>query len=172
MVRTLGTALLSGLCAVLLLLTAAGCGNSDDDKATAALATSLRENNGAGQFQLSKKQAHCVAENMVDNVGTEDLQKYGILDKKLAVKKDVGNVKMSEGDAKGAADAMTDCVDAVDLVVKALGDSAGKEAGDCLRDKLKEDDIHDFFQELFQGNQDEASKKIVGPMMGCATSGQ
>jgi hypothetical protein len=159
------------LCAS-LLFTLSACGDGDDDKATAALSKSLRQNDGAGDFQLSQKQADCVAENMVDNVGTDDLQKYGILNEDMKVEKEVGNVKMSEGDAKGAADAMTDCVDAVDLVVKALGDSAGKAAGDCLRDKLKEDDIHDFFQALFQGDQDAASKQLMEPMMGCATAGQ
>lgn len=170
MARTTGRAIGAVLCAAALLL-ASACGSGDDDKAAEALAKSLRENDGAGDLALTKKESECVADKMVEKVGTEDLQKYGILTEDLETEDDVKDVKMSKGDAGGAADAMTECVDAVDLLVSSLGENADQQAGDCLRKALDEDDIHDFFAALFRGDQESASKKLTQPMMGCATAG-
>lgn len=155
----------------LLLLPVAGCGgNGDDEKAARELSKSLRADDN--DLPVSKKQADCIADDMVENVGTEDLQKYGILDKDLKAKDEVGEVKMSKDDAEGAADAMMNCVDAQKLVVDAVGTSLGEEAGKCLEDSLEDDAIREFFVGLFSGDQDEASKKLVEPMMKCAAENQ
>jgi hypothetical protein len=167
MVRILGA-----LACALLLLTSTACGGGDDDQAAEALSKSLRDNGGGDNLELSKKQADCVAEKMVDNVGTEDLKKAGILTDDLEVKKEVGSVKMSSSDAKGAADAMVDCVDAVELMSRALADTGGAEVADCLREKLTEDDMRTFFQALFEGDAQSASSKLLKPVMACADASQ
>lgn len=154
----------------LLILPVAGCGNSDDETAVRELSKSLRADDN--DLPVSKKQADCIANDMVDNVGTEDLQKYGILDKELKAKDDVGEVKMSKDDAEGAADAMMNCVDAQKLVVDAVGTSLGEEAEKCLEDSLEDEAIREFFVGLFSGDQDEASQKLVEPMMKCAAGSQ
>lgn len=167
MVRILGAV----LCAFFLLGTGA-CGSDDDDKASKSLSKSLQRDDGAGDLKLSREQADCVAGKMVDKVGVEDLQEYGILAEDLTTKDDIGEVKMSADDAEGAADSMTECVDAVALVVDSLGDAAGKEAGECLRDKLAEDEIHAFFEALFRGDQDRATQQLMQPMMSCVSDSQ
>ena len=167
MLRVIGAALCAGL-----VLTTAGCGNGDDDKAAKALSASLRQNNDSQGLQLDKKQSDCVGKKLVEKVGTKDLQKYGILTKDLKAKDNVTNVKMSTEDAQGAADAVTECIDAVEFVVKSLGTYGGKKVQDCVREKVKEDDVNTFLAKGFEGKQDQAQEQLGKTLMVCASAAQ
>ena len=141
-----------------LMLALAGCGGSsgDDKKAAENISKSIREDSDA----ISQKDADCFAEKVVDNVGVDSLKKYGVLDDDLAVKDDVENVKMSEDDAEGAADAFTDCIDFDKFFSEALGDDLGDEVVDCLKEAINEDKYHDLMKATFQGDQAAATEAM------------
>ena len=52
-------------------------------------------------MQVKQKDADCIGNGLVDKVGTEQLQKYGLLTKDLKLNKDVTTVKMSPGRRRG-----------------------------------------------------------------------
>ncbi|MGH3412704.1 MAG: hypothetical protein ACRDPH_06465 [Marmoricola sp.] len=166
--------ILSAAACALLVTSLAGCGNSgnsDDSQAAQAISKSIMKKN---QMGVTQKQADCVGSKMVANVGTKDLQKYKILDKNLHVTKSVTQVKMSKGDAGGAADAIVNCVDPTKFMMKAMSSSSASmppAARKCMQKVLTKQAVHDMMADSFAGNTSAAQKKLMGPMMKCAQQG-
>ena len=152
------------------MLALAGCGggaSGDDKEAADNISASIRKDSK----EISEKDSDCFAEKVVKNVGVKDLQKYGVLDDDLKVKDDVQDVKMSESDAEGAADAFTDCIDFDKFFSEALGDELGDEVVDCLKDAIDEDTYHDLMKATFQGDQSGATEAMSAAAK-CMTPGQ
>ena len=174
MKKTLAAALL----AVMALLLA-GCGGNNDAQAAKAISDSImKEQKSSGQssqfFSMDKKDADCIGKGLVDKIGTDQLQKYGVLTKDNKTKKDVTGVKMSAGDAKSATDVLFKCTDVEGMMQKALDQSGTIPAAmkDCVHKVLNEDNLRAMFEKIFAGQQDEAQKALVQPMMKCASGNQ
>lgn len=167
MVRTLSAL----LCALLLISTASGCGNADEEKATKSLAK-LMKGGGGNDLSLSKKEADCTASHLVDSLGLEKLKKYDIITKdNTANKKPDDNVKMSKGDADKAATAITTCIDVVDAVTKSAGASFSAEQKKCLEKELTNETMHTMWAAYFRGDSQAASKALLTPVLECAKQG-
>jgi hypothetical protein len=171
--------LAAGLLAVMALLLTGCGGNNDDAQAANAISDSImKEQKSSGQssqfFSMDKKDADCIGKGLVDKIGTDQLQKYGVLTKDNKTKSDVTNVKMSEGDAKSATDVLFKCTDVQGMMQKALDQSGNVPAAmkDCVHKVLNDDNLRAMFEKIFAGQQDEAQKALVQPMMKCATGNQ
>lgn len=162
MFRTLGAL----LCVLLLVPTAAGCGNGDEDKAKKSLSKMML--GGDDELSLSKKEADCTAGELVDKVGLEKLKKYDIITKDNTANKKPDDVKMSKGDADKAATAITSCINVVDAVTKSAGKNFSAAQKKCLEKELTQDVMHDMWSAYFRGDSEAASKALLTPVMKCA----
>jgi len=170
------TKTLAAIAAALLTLTLTSCGNGDDSKAASNISADIMANqdkktNTASQlFTVKKKQADCIGKGLVDKIGVEQLQKYKVLDKNLKAGKDITTVKMTKGDAGSATDTLFGCADIPAMVKKAAKSSGNIPASiaPCVDKALSEKGLRKVFTEVFQGEQQQAQKDLVAPLMKCA----
>ena len=164
--RTPTIAVLAALAATL-----SACGGGDDAQAAKAISDSIVSDQDAGSdvMQVGREDADCIGDGLVDKIGTEQLQEYGLLTKDLKVDKQVTNVKFSTEDAKAATDTLFACTDVMGMISKSMPTQGMDEATrECFEDVLTEDAVRGMFVNMFSGKQDEASQALVEPMMKCA----
>jgi len=164
---------LSALLASVLVLS--GCGASEDDEAKTAISDYLMEQQADDQMiTLEEGEADCISEGMVDGIGVDKLKEYGFLKEDGTVNENAETPEMSEGDAETMVDSMFDCTDVMatmqDELAKSMGDQPA-EVKDCFEEALTEEAVRDMLVATFAGNQDEAGKALMGPLMECATAG-
>ena len=150
-----------------------GAGGGDDAKAAKAISDSIVSDQDAGSdvMQVGREDADCIGDGLVDKIGTDQLQEYGLLTEDLKVDKQVTNVKFSTEDAKAATDTLFDCTDVMGMISKTMPTQGMDEATrKCFEDVLTEDAVRGMFVNMFSGKQDEASKALVEPMMKCAAA--
>ena len=157
-----------------LAMTAAGCGNNDDAKAASSLSDKIMSSQKSGSssqlFSLTRKEADCIGKGFVDRIGTDQLQKYDILDKNLKAKNGVDNVKMSATDAKSATEVFFSCADVTGMVQRIVVKSAQipQQLRSCVNKALTDGNLRPVFTKVFEGRQQDAQKALVQPIMKCA----
>jgi hypothetical protein len=160
-----------------LALGLTSCGGNDDDAASKALSDSImksQDSSNASQFfAMKRKDADCIGDGMVDKIGTDQLQEYGMITKDNKANKDVTAVKMSGDDAESATDVLFDCTDVPSMMQKAVGDSGQipAEMQDCVNKALNEENLRSMFTKVFSGKQEEAQQELIQPMMKCQSGG-
>jgi len=166
------------LAALSLLLTGCGSSTGDDEQASQAISDSImKEQKSGGQtsqfFSMDRKAADCIGKGLVDRIGTDQLKEYGVLTKDNKTKGDVTSVKMSPKDAKSATTVLFDCTDVENMMQNAMQRSGNipEEMKACINKVLNEDTLRSMFTKVFSGQQDEAQKELVQPMMKCAVGG-
>lgn len=138
------------------------CSNADDEAAAKAVSQDLQKG-GEGDLELSQKDADCIGEGMVDEVGRDQLIEYKIITKDN--KPDDGKAAdMSKDDAESTADVFQDCTDVKKIFLDEMS-SAPEESKSCMDDKLTDDVIHDFLVAGFQG--DDANKVLEDAVGEC-----
>jgi hypothetical protein len=158
-----------------LLMTVTACGGGDDsadaNTAKSNISDSLMEGAGGDDSVFDQDAADCFGDKVVDEVGVEKLQEYGVLDDDLSVRDDISDTKMSEDDAGKAADAFTDCVDFEEFFEATFAgdDETDQEVVDCLREAIDEDRFHDIMKAGFAGDQ-QAAQEAMEPAMKCMMS--
>jgi len=168
---------LAVLVTAVLALGLTSCGGNDDEAASKALSDSImksQESSNASQFfAMERKDADCIGDGMVDEIGTDQLQEYGMITKDNKANKDVTAVKMSTGDAESATDVLFDCTDVPGMMQKAVGDSGQipAEMQDCVNEALNEKNLRSMFTKVFSGKQEEAQQELIQPMMKCQSGG-
>lgn len=157
------------------LLGLAGCGGGTEETAKSSIADSLMKQQpdqpAAKMLSLERDEAECIADGMVDGIGVDQLQEYGMLTEEGTVDQSVGDVKLSRKDAETLTDAMFSCTDVRQMVRKSLAKEMGdqdKAVRACVDKVLTEDALRSMFVAVFSGNSDDASKELVGPLMNCA----
>ena len=163
--------------ATLLALSLSSCGGNDDAEASKAISASIMQsqsssgNQAASQLlSLKKKDADCIGDGLVDKIGTDQLREYKLLTKDNEAAKDITTVKMSEGDAKATTNVLFDCTDVPGMMKKAMN-SSGRvpaEMRDCVDKALNDQALRGMFTHVFQGNDEQAKKDLIRPMMKCA----
>lgn len=159
-----------------ILLVSACAGGGEDQEAKDNIAASLMDQQSeADMMTLEQKDADCIAEDMVDGIGVDQLTEYGFLKKDGSVNDELGDLTMSQEDAETMADSMFECTDAMEEVQKQLETSLGKQdpaVKKCFDEALTEDVVRGMLVATFTGDQDsEAAQKLVAPIMECATQG-
>lgn len=160
-----------------LALTLSGCGANEDEQAAKALSANILEeqkkSDSADQFlKMDKKDADCIGNGLVEDIGTDQLKEYELLTKDLKANNSVTDVKMSTKDAESATDVLFKCTDVEGMMQKAL-DNSGQipaEMRDCVNKALSDDVLRDMFSKMFAGKQDEAQQALIGPVTKCATA--
>jgi hypothetical protein len=169
------TKLLAATVAALLACTLTACGGDDDATASknisASIISSQKSSTGAAQLlSLKKKDADCIGDGLVDKVGTDKLQTYGVLTKDLKAKQSVTEVAMSGADAKAATDVLFGCSD-IEAKMRAAVSKAGsipQAMRGCVDKALASDNLRPMFTKVFEGKQDEAQKALTAPLAKCA----
>lgn len=154
-----------------LALALAGCGGSgDDEKASKNLADSIMDSNSA-TFEVTQEQADCVGEGFVDEIGTDQLVEYKILNEDLEAADGLDAVKMSEGDAQSAADVMQGCADIKEILTGAMGGELPAEAKTCIDEKLTDDVLNEFLVAVFTDDQEAGTEGLTTALTECITAG-
>ena len=151
-----------------LSLTLTACGGGDDEKAAEAISASMMEESDE-EFPVDQEQADCVGDGLVDKIGVDQLQEYGMLTDDLEVDTSVGQVTMEQDDAENAADVIVGCIDAEALLGDAFAadDSLGEQERECINEVLDEEALTNMLALMFQGREDEAVNDLMGPLMSC-----
>ena len=159
--------------AALLTLSACG-GGGDESEAKDNLAESFAKEEGGALTgaDLTEDEAGCLSDGLVDEVGVEKLQEYGILEDDLAVVEDADDVKFEAGDAAAFAGVVTDCVDVSQLITDQMAEQdLTAEQEECVSEALDEDAVRDLLSATFQGQEPEMDGAI-GDAMACVMEGQ
>lgn len=151
-----------------LTLTLAACGGGDDAEAAEAISASMMESSD-DEFAVDQEQADCVGESLVDELGVDKLQEYGMLTDDLEVDTSVGQVTMEQDDAENAAEVIVGCIDAEAMLGDAFAadDSLGEEERECINEVLDDEALTNMLALMFQGREDEAMTDLMGPLMSC-----
>lgn len=144
------------------------CGNDEEAQAAEAISASMTEDT-VDELTVDQEEADCVGDGMVDEIGVDKLQEYGILTEDLETNESVTDVTMEEGDADSAADVLVSCVDAQQMMADELAadDSLTQEQQECVGDVLDDEALKNMFSLMFQGKEDEAMNDLMGPLMNC-----
>ena len=148
-----------------------GCGANDDETASKNIKASILKEDVAGA-NLTEKQAGCLSDNIVEDIGVEQLKKYGLLDDELKVDEQLTDMELKEGDADSMANAFTTCVDAEELIEKQFSQTASSmtdEQLQCIKDLLTEEKVEQVLSLTFQGKSDEISGSLQGDLVKCIT---
>jgi len=175
MTKTLAAAVLT-----VLALSVSACGSSNDNaQAAKSISDSIMKSQKSSQstsqfFTMKRKDADCIGKGLVDKIGTDQLQKYGLLTKDNKTKKSVSAVKMSSADAKKATTTLFGCTDVEGMMQSAMNKSGNipKAMKPCITKTLNEKNLRGMFDAIFQGDQAAAKQKLVQPMMKCAVGAQ
>ncbi|CAN5179916.1 hypothetical protein BH18ACT9_BH18ACT9_04790 [soil metagenome] len=160
------------LCAALLTL--AGCGTGDNDAASQAISDSIMESQDddptSGVFAMERKEADCIGDGFVDEIGVEQLQEYGLLTEDLKRAEGMTDAEMSTQDAESASIALFDCTNVSKMMSEAFSSAGTLDAQTraCMEDALSEDVLRDMFTLMFSGKQEEAGQLATEPLTECA----
>ena len=163
------TKLVAAVCAALLLLS--GCGGNDDD-ATAKKnikASLLDQQSSLAGTKVTDEQAGCMADGLVDDIGVDQLKKYGILTKDLKVNDKADPKDVSSDDADALANTIVDCVDFKKVFMEQMGSSANLTDAQkkCVEDAIDEDQIKSMLSDNFQGKQTQMPQGMQSDLMKC-----
>lgn len=155
-----------------LAVTTAGCNNADAT-ASKSISDSImkdQQSSSSSVMKVNRKGADCIGNGLVDKIGTDKLQKYGLLTKDLKMNKDVTSVKMSAKDANSAADTFFGCTDVMGMMKKAMeqGGNVSPKVQACIDKALTKDSVHSMFVAMFSGHQSQATKELSSRLMTCA----
>jgi hypothetical protein len=191
MIKTLTAAVF-----VVLLLALSACGGGDSesggsapetsasadrDEATAvkSISDSLMSAQKSGDsttqlLSMKRKDADCIGEGMVDKVGTEQLQKYGMLTEDMKAGTSLSSLKMSKADADSTTDVVFSCTDVEAMMKSAMGRAGTipKQLQPCIDKVLTEENIRPMFSKIFEGKQAAAQKELATPLLACARKAQ
>lgn len=149
-----------------------GC-SGDDDEAEAKSAISdylVAQQEDAQMITLEESEADCIADGMVEGIGVDQLQEYGLLADDLTVDPEAQTPEMSEEDSEVMVDAMFDCTDVMGTMEEELASAMGQqspEVQECLQDALTEDVVRSVLVATFSGQQDQAQQQLMEPLGAC-----
>lgn len=152
-----------------LALALAACGGSDDEAASKAIADSIMDSNDE-TFKVTQEQADCIGDGMVEDIGTDQLVEYGIITEDNKASDGIESVKMSEDDAKAAADTMQDCADIKEIFTGAMGELP-EEAQACIDEKLTDEVVNEFLVSVFMDDQEAGQQDLMTALTECMTAG-
>ena len=165
---------LTAALAVTLSVVAGGCAGGDDDaEAARAISASIvkQQKSGSGPgalLSLQPRQARCIGDGLVKDIGVDRLRKSGMLTRDNKVEGAVTDAKLPEPDARKATDVLFGCADVEAMVEKGLARSGNiaREMQPCVNRVLDESTLRSVFTDFFQGDEN-AAQVLVRPMMRC-----
>lgn len=159
--------------APVVLLALTGCGGGEDEAKAAISDYLVTQQEDAQMITLDEGEADCIAGRMVDGIGVEQLQEYGLLADDLTVDPDARTPEMSEGDSETMVDAMFDCTDVMGTMEEELASAMGEQSPqvqECLQQALTEDLVRSVLVSTFSGQQDRAQQQLMEPLGACVSA--
>lgn len=152
-----------------------GCSSGgDEEEAKAAISEYLvAQQEDAQMIALEEGEADCIADGMVEGIGVEQLQEYGLLSDDLTVEADAQTPEMSEDDSEVMVDAMFDCTDVMGTMETELASAMGQQSPqvqECLEEALTEDLVRSVLVSTFSAQQDRAQRQLMEPLGACITA--
>lgn len=167
MKRTVLPALLASV------LVLSGCGASEDDEAKTAISDYFTEQGGQQGAAMKEKEADCLADGMVDDIGVDQLKEYKILNDDGSFNKEIQSFEMSEEDAEVMADSFLECTDTLEQMksqIESAPSAGSPEAQECFDELLSEDNVRSMLAASFSGDQEKANE-FQTELMECASAG-
>lgn len=153
---------LGAVAALTLVLTACG---GDDEAASKAVSTVFME--GSTQvFEVTREQADCVGDGLVEEIGSDKLTDYGLLTEDGEAG-DLEGVKMSEGDSETAARVTADCADLQKTIADAMKGQVPEEQQQCVDDNLTDELLQKVLAASYRDDQDAVNQEITGAFSEC-----
>ena len=137
--------------------------------AKANVKASILEQDLAGA-SVDEADATCLSDGIVDEIGVEKLQDYGLLNDQLALEDEVGEVTMQPEDADAMAGVFVDCVDAEKMIEDQFSSMLGnltQPQQECMKDILDEDKIREIMSATFQGDVAGMQSDLQQDFMQC-----
>jgi hypothetical protein len=165
------TLLSAALASVLVL---SGCGANDDEEAKAAISEYLVSQGGGQMMQLEEGEADCIAGDMVDGIGVDQLKEYGLLNDDGTVNEEAQTNEMSQEDSEVMVDSVFDCTDVMGTMRDQLSGAMGEQSPEvkaCLEEALTEDLVRESLIANFSGDAQAAQEKLTAPLAECLAGG-
>lgn len=120
-------------------------------------------------FVMSRADADCTGQGLVDKIGINRLKKYNMVTDG-ANGASMATAKMSAADAKAATGVLFDCTDVASMMKKAMNKSGTmpKQMRSCVNNVLTEENLRSMFSKIFEGKQAAAQKQLASPRLSCA----
>jgi hypothetical protein len=144
------------------------CGGQEDEAKT-SLSESFQKQD-LGGMTVEEEQADCMAGDIVDGVGVDQLKEYDILDDEGKVNEDLENAELNEEDADTVSAALVDCIGAETIVEEqVIQEGMTKPQQECVKETMDEDRLKDLISVGFQGGDasNEAVQKLQEDMTAC-----
>jgi hypothetical protein len=153
--------------------------SKDDATAATSISDSLMDaqktgDSGTQLLSMDRKDADCIGTGLVDKVGTDSLQKYGMLTEDMKAGTNLSSLKMSQADATSTTDVVFTCTDVEAMMRSAMGKSGNipKQLQGCVNKVLTEENLRPMFAKIFSGQQAAAQKELTAPLLACAKQAQ
>lgn len=172
-----------GAASLLAAASITACGSSSNggsannpgaDAAKAAIAADIMSNNPSSGLSLSSSQANCIASGVVDGIGTQKLQSYGLLtsDNKVT-DTNLTDAKLSTADATTTVNIMFGC--ASDTLQAALKSTIDGETGSlsttqqaCVDGMVTVDSLKPILIAQLSG-QPDSTASLISKVQTCMT---
>lgn len=131
-----------------------GCMATDEENARAvqSLKGSFGDADGIG-----RDQARCVAQGLVDTIGTYELTAAGILDEKQGISGPLKGTPLNATDANLAADVIAGCVSVEDMLTASMvggGEKGqGPEVKACFAEAFDDATFHSYLVDTLMGGE-------------------
>ena len=162
--RTIGA-----LSTVALLAGSLSACGQDEEAASKAISDSIMESNDE-TFEVTREEADCVGDGMVEEIGVEKLTEYKVITEDLEANDGLDEVEMSQEDAGSAAEVMTGCADIKALFTSAMQDLP-EEAQQCVEENLSDEVLHDFLTAVFMNDQAAGNEQMTEALGECVSVG-
>lgn len=160
--------LVAATAAAVVSLALTGCGGQEDEAKTTMSESFQKED--LGGIKVDEKQADCMAGDIVDGVGVDQLKEYDILDDEGKVNDDLENAELAAEDADTVSAALVDCIGAETIVdEQVVQDGMTDPQKDCVRETIDENRLKELISVGFQGadESDESVQQLQEDMTTC-----
>jgi hypothetical protein len=151
-----------------LMMPLVACGGGGDEAAAQAVADSF-SNQDEPEFEVTQKQADCVGDGFVDELGVDRLKEYGIVTESLGeADNPVGDQKLPQDDAEKAAGVMTECLDGAEMFKQTFstGEELSPEAAECFDKVLTDELLEEYYTAAFAEGEESAVEALT-PLEEC-----
>lgn len=168
---------------VVAMLTLSACGggggdglSAEETKAAGNISDFLvNQQQGEDVVSVPRKDADCISEGMVGDIGVDSLEKYGFLKKDGTVAGGLESMKMSTEDAESMTDTMFSCTDVTGMMKESMTTQMGSQdpaLKKCIDEVLTEGRTREMMTAVFSGDTAAAGEALTTPMMKCAREAQ
>jgi hypothetical protein len=162
--------------ALAVVLALAGCTDqkSDEERAVAALRADMVADAGmTTRRPVDDRQTGCVAKGMVDTLGLETLQHYGLLTDELRAGEPIEGVELKHEDADALAEVFAGCMDLESLMEREIVsglDLSGRRkqrAAGCVRDTVTAEQVRRSMALELRGARNSVVEQLRGDLESC-----